>query len=115
MSCFENTIAALMVGPLEPLEELYDLYLDGRRHHGEIEWYQWRPVDFRLPSGNCEIVTIAFVGGPTGLEMHLVSAVPPPREHMPDGKLGVGPEGQLAIFKVAYPASAGGGWHVVTV
>lgn len=107
-------LGRLKPGQMNKTEELFDLYLDAQRHHGEILWYTFEGIKLKL-ADNCHL-TIDFAVLPADGVMELIDVKGSPAIFSDDAKVKMKLAAKLFPFrfKVAFPIPKkdGGGWRI---
>lgn len=109
-----HALGRLKPGQMNRTEALFDEYLEGLRHHGEIAWYSFEAIKLRL-APNCHLtVDFAVMAADGVLEMVDVKGSPRIFADDAKAKMKVAAQTFPFRFKVAYPLprKAGGGWRI---
>lgn len=112
-----QALGRLKPGQMNKTEALYDLRLDGLKHHGEVLWYRFEGIKLKL-ADNCHLtVDFAVLGADGVLEMHDVKGSPHIFSDDAKAKMKIAASLYPFVFKVAYPLPKkdGGGWRIETI
>lgn len=107
-------LGRLKPGQMNQTERLFDVHLDGLKHHGEILWYAFEGVKLKLADSCHLTVDFAVMAADGVLEM--IDVKGSPAIFSDDAKVKMKLAAKLFPFrfKVAFPIPKrdGGGWRV---
>lgn len=104
-------VGRLKGGVMNKTEQAYDAYLDGLKHHGDILWYKFEGLKFKLADNTTYTPDFSVMMADNSIELHEVKG-----HWQSSARVKIKVAADMYPFKfVAIKANAkknGGGWSV---